>query len=396
MKHHKKIKTNNADILLFVSFLIIILILMGALVKKERMYSSVENRSLNLFQHFTISSFIDGSYQKSLEDALADQAIGSETIKGLTSDILNFIDYNLIPKAICEDKYVYLDDGYYNFNCDDYMLKRLFSEFHESVEDDIKETLRQYSNLNNYIDTYYYFITTSSIYNFEFNDYQIDILSTITDNMTGNYKLGVFDFADYNEFKQYFYKTDHHWNYKGSYKGYSEIMKLLEYNGDLIVPEEEVVFDDLIYFGSASRMSGIFDFKEKFTVYKFNFPELVITNNRESNTYGNEELYFNEEYLTDKLTNHYGYYYGGDSGELIIDANDKNKDNLLIISNSYSNAINKLIASHFNKTYIVDMRNYYSLFEEEFEIYKYIKKNNIDKVLVIMNYDFLYGDSFKL
>lgn len=391
----KKNSNYRIDLMMVILFFCIIFIFMGSLIKNERTYSATENRRLNTFQHFTVSKFLSGEYQDSLEDALADQAIGSETIKRFTSNVLKFIKYDKIPEVICKNKYVNFD-GYYSYNCGDYLVKRLYSYYHEGVKGEILETLKQYSNLNEEIDTYYYFITTSDIYNFDTNDYEIDVPSFVVDNMKGDYKLEVFDFDDYDEYTKYFYKTDHHWNYKGSYKGYTEIMRMLKPKDKVIVPEEEVEFDNLKFYGSASRMTKIFDFSENFKVYKFDFPKFDISNNRESPTYGDEENYFNNKYLTDKLTNHYGYYYGGDSGEVIFDTHRNSKENLLIISNSYSNAVNKLIASHFNETYVVDLRNYLAHVGEEFELYEYIEHNDIDKVLVVFNYQFLIGDAFHI
>ena len=53
----------------------------------------------------------------------------------------------------------------------------------------------------------------------------------------------------------------------------------------------------------------------------------------------------------------YGGVYGGDNGEVIFDTG-KDGDNILIFGNSYDNAILKLLASHFSKTYSIDLRNY--------------------------------------
>ena len=177
---------------------------------------------------------------------------------------------------------------------------------------------------------------------------------------------------------------------------YTQIAEMFDDAQNIIKPVETVTFDDIVFYGSRSRISQIFDYKEPFTVYKFNFPEFTIINDKLYDTYGNEENYFKGKYNRSRLTNHYGEFYGGDSGEVIFDFNNNDKDNLLVLGSSYTNAINKLIASHFNKTYVIDLRHYEEVMGEKFDIKRYIEENNIDKVLIIADYSFLINESFNI
>ena len=68
----------------------------------------------------------------------------------------------------------------------------------------------------------------------------------------------------------------------------------------------------------------------------------------------------------------------------------------MIIGNSYTNSINKLIATHFNKTYDVDLRHYDYTFNDDFDIEEYVEDNNIDKVLIIMDYGLLTNENFNI
>ena len=64
---------------------------------------------------------------------------------------------------------------------------------------------------------------------------------------------------------------------------------------------------------------------------------------------------------------------------------------MLILSSSFSNPINGLIASHFNRTYVIDGRHY-----NDFKVFDYIEKNNINKVLIIMDFNFVSMSAFEL
>ena len=376
-------------------FIIVFIILIGdlTLLRTEKDGSINENRSFQKFEHLTLNSYLDGTYQKNLENAMSDQFIGGESIKLKLKGLLKFYDYKNINKSICEGKYVNLN-SYYSFNCDDSLISG-----YETITDKnlkkIKNRIEVYNELNNYIDVYYYFITTPPIYNFEENEYSINLPKLLEENLSGNYKLSSLKFNSYEDYTKYFYKTDHHWNHVGTQKAYEDIIAMIRPRDKALEPIEEVEFNDTIFYGSAARISQIFDFKENFKVYKYDYPDMEIINDKEYGVYGNCDEYYNENVSKDKLANHYGIFYGGDSAEVVFEAN-KSKYNLLILGSSFTNSVNKLIASHFNKTYDVDLRHYGNLTNEEFDIKEYIDKNDIDKVLIIMDYNFLKDYEFDI
>lgn len=380
---------------IFIAIISLIIILGDiTLIRTQKETSNIENRTLQKFEHFTLKTYLNGSYQSKLETALSDQFIGGDTIKSKLKYILNFYNYNNIPSSICKNEYIKLSGAYYTFDCNDSIVIKYADEYEGNINN-IKDRLEVYNKLNNYVDTYYYFLSTPSVFNFEENKYSIDVLKILKDNLKGKYKISSLEFNNYDEYIKYFYKTDHHWNHVGSYKAYKDIISMVRPNDKLLKPVKELVFDDIIFYGSSARLMQNFDFKEKFKVYDFNLPKMEILNNRNGSTYGGEQYYIYGGYNTDILANHYGLYYGGDSAEVVFDTN-KNKYNTLILGSSYTNAVDKLIASHFNKTYDVDLRHYENTFKEKFDIKEYIEKNNIDKVIIIADYNFLLDDNFDI
>lgn len=388
----KKLLKNNNLFFIIIIFLIISFGML-TLIRGEKDISYNENRTLSKFPRLTIHGYLRGEYQSYLANALSDQFIFGETIKQKSHDYLTFVDYNNIPKNICKNKYVNLNDTYVSYDCNEHIMFK-YKFISKEASDVIDKRLEVYSKLNDYIDTYYYFLSTSAIYNFERNEYSIDLIDIVKKKLKGDYKMKYLLFNNYKDFENNFYKTDHHWNHKGSYEAYKSIISMMT-NENSIKPIEEVVFDDIYFYGSASRSTQIFSYEENFSVYKFNFPKYTVLVNGVEGKYGKEEDYFKGVYDTNNLVNHYGEYYGGDDGELIFDFNKAQKDNVLILGSSYTNAINKLIASHFNKTFIVDLRHYYSK-DGEFNIKQYIDKNNIDKVLIISDYNFLQDTDFDI
>lgn len=380
-------KKNNIFFLTLVS--LFLMFGMFTIIRTEKDISYKENRYLQKFPHLTISNFLNGGYQGYLESALTDQFVGGETIKDMMHKVFNQFT---IPKSgiFCENKYFHFGD-YYTYNCDEVFIAG-YTELDSELEKELDLRIKMYSELNDYIDTYYYFISSSAVFNFEKNEYSFPFLDKLKE-MSGKYHLSAFTFDNYEDYKKYFYNTDHHWNYLASYKGYIDIMKMFDSSIKVLEPIDEVTFD-FSFLGSSSRILDFKEFNDKFTVYKFNIPFHVDYINKEEIGYGKQEKYFNREYVTETYTNHYGEFYGWDHGELVFDFNNKKLDNLLILSNSFSNPINELIASHFNKTFVIDLRHYEKTFGEKFNIKEYIKANKVDKVLVLGDYEYFSFPEF--
>ena len=66
----------------------------------------------------------------------------------------------------------------------------------------------------------------------------------------------------------------------------------------------------------------------------------------------------------------------------MYDFNNASKENLLIVGDSYTWQIDYLLAQHFNKTYVINLR--YDEFKDNvFDLSSYVKNNNISKVLFL-------------
>ncbi len=188
------------------------------------------------------------------------------------------------------------------------------------------------------------------------------------------------------DYMEWFYKTDHHWNYKGSYRGYCDIVRMiLGENEEVVRPAETVVFEELPFNGSYNAKLNYSHSDELFTVYRFEgLKEYTCSSNGSpSKTYGQQQAYFSGKYPRLDVYNHYGKFYGGDAGELIVRTNQPDKRNLLIIANSYSNAVVLLLAQHFNTVCSVDPRYYKSGMGQEFRLASYVRAHEIDDVLVM-------------
>lgn len=278
-------------------------------------------------------------------------------------------------------EYIPLGGGIYMYGNSDYLLYRPvesidFTNYQKFIDhyNSIIEVMRD-------VDFFAYYIPTSGAVDFTrlpiHDDYYEYIHSRL--KVKQFERLSMNSFVDY---KQYFYKTDHHWNYMGSYQGYVDILKMIKPEAEAIKPVHLDCFDNLQSLGSNSRLSGS-TLTENFCAYKFEFdPSITVKVNGSDDTYGNEAAYEKHEYETALGVSHYGLYYGGDNGNLVF-SNANQTGRLLVIGTSFDNAIVKLLAHDFNQVHVVDMRYYESDMGIPFDLANYVNENNITQVLLI-------------
>lgn len=375
----------------------IVLVLLAGLARtvfSPRDVNAYENRYANQLPALTAAGVLDGTYQQGVDDALSDQVHLSTTCKRLYNDVSS----RFLNKAL-EPLWGKLEGEYVNY----LGMQVLGSEHHiiynTRVLSDIAPALEE--KADNYsravarhpeTDFYLYFIEKDTDIDFMTNEkpgayeYLRDRLSPEPDH------IGRFQINSFEEFSQWFYRTDHHWNHKGSYRGYRQVLELLGVKDGPLVPLEEVELPDA-FTGSKAFGLGADSLSEPFFVYRFPFPSLTVTiNGAPAENYGSQEYFLSGTAGTPT----YGKFYGGDDGEIIFSSGQEGKDDILIIGESFDNAILKLLASHFNNTYSVDLRYYEAYMGEKFSLDDYLARHEIDKVLFIGNLDYYIMPEFML
>ena len=90
----------------------------------------------------------------------------------------------------------------------------------------------------------------------------------------------------------------------------------------------------------------------------------------------------------------YGGFYGGDEGEVIFSTGTTDRGSLLVIGDSFDNAILKLLASHYDTLYSVDLRYYAHSMGQPFDLTAYTQAHGITNVLLLGNIDYFSQDTF--
>lgn len=376
-----------------INFVFVGLILCGLLLglartvffpKKINYY---ENRYANRAALPTPGTYADGTFQDQLEAALGDQTPFAERFKARYNDLSSKLTKALLKPVLESGRYYRIGDV------------QLFSDYltyHTRDLQVLRPTLEERAANYNAIfaahpdiEFFVCYIEKDTDINFETGErvYADDLLFSML-NLPENRMLK-YEIPDFAAFSEYFYRTGHHWNYLGSYRAYRELLPLL---GCTDTPLEPTATETLGEFsGSKAAGTGLDIFSEPFTVYRFAYPEMTVTRNGEpAGDYGRQDA------VPGELALSYGAFYGGDDGEIIFDTGRTDRGNLLVIGESYDNAILKLLAPHFDRTYSVDLRYYRNYMGSDFSLSDYLRRNNITKVLLIGNVDYYISPDFAL
>lgn len=379
------------------------------IIKDKREISNLEQRNLSQIESLTINNWLEETYQKSIENTLTDYFLFREDLLRININLdmsLNSIidkcavliqsqDRNkqISIKKINDE--ISLLEGY------DYLVRSPYA-YDEATEINLINNINKISKLSekhNNINFYVYLPTMPHETSIIDREYCSEKYLKSFEKLKVSYSK--LDITNIYEITNMFFKTDHHWNNSGSYKGYSDIIKLL-YDGKIKpnTPVDEKCFDDFTFYGSHSRetayavkMKG-----DKICKYIFKLPDYKLyINGQLTDEHGNYSKYLKGEINRERGVDHYNSLYQRRRGEIMFDTNRNNLENILIISDSMSNPIRDVIASHFNKSIFINLDMYYSEIGE-FIVDDYINEYKIKKVLfmdVLANY-FPGGEMDKL
>lgn len=380
-------KIYKIGFVIIIIILIPILYIFNLLYNGEKDINYLENRRNNKLVDLKNTNFIDSSFQKQFDNSLIDQFPLVEEIKSIYVNVINYNKpFRFVASLISGQNVRYeIKDEIFTMGDDNYLM---WNEY--GVDLFYLNTKNIISYINDEIDNvekYLYLINDSKTLEDgkggSNNQYYEMLKKELND-----VKVSQLNINNINDYKYYFYKSDHHWNLYGSYEGYKDIVNLLGVNESVIIPNERIKIGE-DYCGSFCKLIGYNDSREPFYIYDYNYSDMNIYINGELSNYGHEYDYLYKGWELKPNENYYGAVYGGNYGEVVFSTGNEDKDNLLVISSSFINPISKLIAAHFNKTHIVDVRYYNDDNDDSFDISNYIKENNIDKVIFVGDVDTL-------
>ena len=207
---------------------------------------------------------------------------------------------------------------------------------------------------------------------FKFNNINsnYDLVNEFTKKLNSNIKYDFFSVNNLEEYSKYYYKTDHHYNSYGAEIAYKDILNMFNIDNKLEISHKDIYEP---YYGSMAKSTLLKKVGDKLTA-------IDISNSLEVNI---DDVNFKPLEKRDRKDPFYDYYVGYFNGmyDEIIYKNDSSFNrNLLVIGDSYSWQVDYLLATNFDKTFVINTK-YGKWIDNDLVLKDYIKENNITHIL---------------
>ena len=209
-----------------------------------------------------------------------------------------------------------------------------------------------------------------------FTDDQDAYISAIYDSLASSVKgvdvRPVFEEAK--EDTKLYYASDHHWTSEGAYLAAKELLKTMGIT-NMPAYESGVVLND--FSGSLTAKSGFtLPVSDSISIYKDKDSDIVYTV-----TYEKEHRMSGTVYEPEALsgTDPYQVFFGGNYPEITINTSVDTDRRLLVMKDSYANALLPFLIPHFKQIKIIDPRYAYD------DIDVIVKEANYTDILYLYN-----------
>lgn len=380
-------KKSLGDLFIVVFFISCIFIFGGwAFLNSDHKTSELENRKLAQSPTFTSDALFSGDYFKQFEKYYNDQF----PLRDFWIETKASLEKSLLLQDVVNGVYI-SDDGFLISPVE--TRKDTLSP--RNIAERVNQFAQKVKHNTSKVDVYFALTPNKpTIMAGKFPKYVLNQANSLSDKLISQFShsdnVSAIDIRDaikphMDEPNMYFY-TDHHWKAKAAYYSYVDIINEIRKNNTIEPSIEKDMFtwkeSDATFYGSNARKTTATyaEQPDTVTIAKPKFKEKEIDVCFKGGC-GRGFYDFRYLKLTDKYTNRYKVYMSGDFPEITIhNPNNKNGHNLLILKDSYANAMIQFLARNYSETRVLDLRHF-----KKKSINEYIKKNSIDEVLFIHN-----------
>ena len=370
------------------------------LTKKPVEYSSYEYRSLSQKPDFSMESLTEGTYTSQFESFFQDQFYKRIGISKYFYTLQMALDRPVVSNVLLGENGWAI--GAPGFARDEAMIQQSITEVNQLNEFAKTNDIPLYLSIAPYKNITMKHVFPHHPASFRALETKKEVLEALDKSVQ------IIDNATYfketfskEELESMFYKTDHHWNYLGGYENYKNLIRSLQKNhSDIPAPLEEGELikicadgEKVSFLGSTNRsvlrtLSVEGEAICAYTVPDENvFSEIYSINyrgDRADGLYNVFHTFTNESPLT------YGGLTSGDFPLIVMKTQEPPNDyKVLVLKDSYTNAMFPYMGVHFKETHIMDMRHY-----KDGSVEEYVKENGIN-LIILSHHETMIGDTFK-
>lgn len=365
MSHLKGKKKDAFRSVIFLSAIILVFTV-ADLFNEERFFSESENRILAEKPRISKETLLSGEYMSDYEEYLNDQFVSRDIWIRIKTGIDMLMQKNLINGVyLAEDDYLIEQHTEADFAKD--LVEKRIAQLQELVEEFPATEVMLVPTADN--------ILTDKLPRFApYYDNKL-LLERVSEAIGKEHMINVYDTLKEHADEEIYYRTDHHWTSLGAYYAYKKwapgrIGYYVWYKPEDLITVTET-FEGTLQSKINMPVEG-----EEIQIFPQTLEKPV------SITYDytkKADSFYEEAYLETK--DKYSYFIDGNHGLAEIETENDNGRELFVIKDSYANTFIPLIANHYSKVYVLDLRYFNGPL---FEFMKQYDKGDME-ILVLYN-----------
>lgn len=314
------------------------------MAESDRLFSQTENRILAQRPKWSLESVLDGSYEREYENYATDQFVSRDTWVMLKTRM----DILLQKKVI---KGVYLAaDGYL---IEQHLPQEYDGELTDKRLNQLRQLTERYPQSLVMLAPTADNILTEKLPSHAVSYDQSRLMERVEGQIGEEHVIDLFPILREHREEYIYYRTDHHWTTLGAYYAYLEWARKVGYPPRDYDPQDLETVSDSFLGTLHSRINLPMEPDEIQIFPRTNRRSVKITYDFDRET----SSYYEPSYLEDK--NQYGYFLDDNHAFVEIEtAYYADGKELFIIKDSYANSLIPILAPHYEKIYVLDLRYY--------------------------------------
>ncbi len=334
------------------------------IVWPDKKQSDQENRSLQTFPSLSLTDLSSGTFNQNLDAWFSDQFVGRQM----------FIHMKYWTQKLTGNKKI--ESVFLGKNG---LIEDINEPNTKQLERN-KKAINDFYQERNLQTTFLLAPTAANIWQDQLprGAYTIDQNQQIDDFYksisSGIEKVDIRPILEEHKNEYLYYHTDHHWTTLGAYYAFSQLNEVMEY-GDVNVDSYTIYPVTTSFKGTLSKQTGSTNIKDQIDIYvPKSKVEYIMTD--QSTGEKSPTLYVSDALNTSDA---YTVFMGGNHGLLKIETTADSDKHLLLIKDSYANALIPFLIPYYRTITVVDPRYYFD------DVQLRIDMDMINEVMYVYN-----------